>query len=347
MVEQQDEQSVSINDVEYYPVNHQIKESLRVQKTEYMRQQLRKRQEQEDALMVKLMQEQRIIDSMREQIDEKLEQSDEVTRFNQEMQKTLNKQVYELHGVSEDKIEGIQEYKNAYYRGCAFGLFLMSVALSIFAGVLHGFDSEICMFQLVYTGLEGALLAQDGKRWKIVDMLCKGLNLFLFPVMFVMFILHELDFLEYGLALPYVNIAAVVLAVLATASYFFHDPYRSAKENVKKARSHMEQIERQARKEVKKNTKQRAKEEKKEQKKMRKEEKREERRIRREGRFSLFRWLKNSWTSFLGLFSKKKAEEYNEIPEETEELEKESEDQEEEFKKQAEETEELKNESVV
>ena len=316
MAGQQDDQSVIINDVEYYPVNHQVKESMRVQKTEYMRQQLRKRQEQEDALMVRLMQEQRIIDSMREQIDDKLEQSDEVTRFNREMQEALNKQVYELHGVSEDKIEGIREYKNAYYRGCAFGLFFMSVALSVFAGVLHGFGSEICMLLLVYTGLEGALLAQERKRWKLVDMLCKGLYLLMFPVMFIMFILCELKFPQYELALPYVNLAAVIIVVLATVAYFFYDPYRSAKENVKRARSHMEQIERQARKEVKKNARQRAKEEKKEQKKKRKEEKREERRIRREGRFSLRRWLKNVWTSFLGVFSKKQEEVYEEPEEE-------------------------------
>ena len=44
-----EEQSISISEMEYLPVTKSVRESMRVQKTEYIRQQMRKRQEQEDA----------------------------------------------------------------------------------------------------------------------------------------------------------------------------------------------------------------------------------------------------------------------------------------------------------
>ena len=78
----EDEQSISINDMDYMPITKNIKESVRVQKTEYIRQQLKQRQEAEDALLVRLMQEQQVIDSLQGQIHENLEQTELSGKFN-------------------------------------------------------------------------------------------------------------------------------------------------------------------------------------------------------------------------------------------------------------------------
>lgn len=98
-----------------------------------------------------------------------------------------------MNGITEDKLKGMREYKNAYYQGCAFSLFLLSVVMIGICGVLHGFESQICLFMIACTGVEGALLAQDKWRNKLVNILCKLLYLMVFPVMMVIFVCYELN----------------------------------------------------------------------------------------------------------------------------------------------------------
>lgn len=275
-----EEQSISINDVEYLPVTRGIKESMRVQKTEYIRQQMRKRQEREDALMAQLLEEQRVIDGLQKRIDENLEQTEESGKYNKEFKESMNAQIYALHGISEDKLQGMREYKNAYYQGSAFSLFLLSAALILLCGALHGFQSEICVFMLAYTGIEGALLMQGEKRAKMLDWLCRVLYFLMFPVMMVMFVCYELGFAEYEKLLPYATVAGLLVLMLATVSFFLYSPYRGVKKNVREAKNHIEDIEKTARRQVRKNEKARIKEEKKTDRRLKKEDKRQERQIR-------------------------------------------------------------------
>ena len=303
------DQSISINDMEYLPVTKNVRESLRVQKTEYIRQQMRKRQEDEEAIMAQLLQEQRVIDSLQEQIHENLEQTEESSKYNREFKESMDAQIYALHGISGDKLEGMREYKNAYYQGSAFSLFLLSAALIVLCGLLHGFQSEICVFMLAYTGIEGALLAQEKKRWKVIDWLCKLLYLLMFPTMMVMFVCYELEYPEYGLFLPYATGAGIGILILATVSYFLYNPYRGEKKKVHEAKEHIEDIEKIARKEVLKNQKIRKKEEKKIHKQLQKEDKRQERLIRRDGRnFSIKAFFRRIWDKVTGVFRFRKEE---------------------------------------
>lgn len=287
-----EEQSISINDMEYLPVTKSIKESMRVQKTEYIRQQMRRRQENEDALMVQLLEEQRVIDGLQKKINDNLEQTEASSRYNQEFKESMNAQIYALHGISEDKLEGMREYKNAYYQGSAFSLFLLSAALIVLCGVLHGLQSEICVFMLAYTGIEGALLAQENKRPKIVDWLCKLLYLMMFPVMMIIFVCYELEYPEYDIFMPYATAAGVGVLVFATISYFLYSPYRNVRKRVREAKNHIEDIEKIAKKEVRKNQKTRVKEEKKFHKKLKKEDRQQERMLRTSERRAA---VKNFW----------------------------------------------------
>lgn len=275
-----EEQSISINDMEYLPVTKGVRESMRVQKTEYIRQQMRRRQENEDALMAQLLEEQRVIDGLQKKINENLEQTEEASKYNKEFQESMNAQIYALHGISEDKLEGMKEYKNAYYQGCAFSLFLLSAALIILCGALHGFASQICVFMLAYTGIEGALLTQENKRPKPVGWLCRLLYLLMFPVMMVLFVCYELKYPEYTIFMPYAVAAGIGVLIFATLSYFLYNPYRSIKKKVREAKNHIEDIEKIAKKEVRKNQKIHRKEEKKLHKQLAKEDRRQQRRIR-------------------------------------------------------------------
>ena len=281
------------------PEEKHLKESMRVQKTEYVRQQMIKRKEAEDALLLKLMEEQKVIDSLQKEIRDNLEQTEESSRYNQEVQEDINAQIYALHGISQDKIEGMREYKQAYYKGCACAMFFLSAALVILCGVLHGFQSEICIFMLSFTGMEGALLSQEKKRLKVLYYIGRLLYLLIFPVMLVMFVFYELKYPEYDMLLPYMVIAAVCILVLAAISSFLYNPYRSARKKVRDARDHIEDIEKSARKEVRKNKKSLKKELKKQSKRLKKEEKRLS--------------LKNPWQGIRGRFFGNKSEKVQEI----------------------------------
>jgi len=259
------------------PEEKYVKESMRIQKTEYVRQQMKKRKEAEDALLLKLIEEQRVIDSLQEEIRENLEQTEESSKYNQELKENINTQIYALHGISKDKLEGMREYRNAYYRGCACAMFFLSAALVVFSGALHGFQSEICMFLLSFTGMEGALLAQEKKRLRVLDFLFRLLYLLIFPVMLAMFVCYELKYPEYEWVLPYMAMAAAGILILAALSYFLYNPYRGAGKKARDARDHIEDIEKSARKEVRKNKRSLKRELKKQNRRIKKEEKRKNR----------------------------------------------------------------------
>ena len=196
-----------------------LKESLRIQKSQWIKEQIKRQREAEDAVLEQMIEEQRVIDGLNSDINENLDRTRESRKFNQEFQEKINTQIYEMNGITEDKLKGMREYKNAYYQGCAFSLFLLSVVMIGICGVLHGFESQICLFMIACTGVEGALLAQDKWRNKLVDILCKLLYLIVFPVMMVIFVCYELKYPEYDLFLPYFAMGIVVVLIIGTAAF--------------------------------------------------------------------------------------------------------------------------------
>ena len=252
---------------------NELGESLRVQKSEWIKEQIRRKREAEDLILEQMIQEQRVIDRMNQDINENLDRTKESRKFNQDFQEKLNSQIYEMNGITEDKLQGMHEYKNAYYRGCAFSLFLLSIVMIAICGILHGFDSQICLFMIACTGVEGALLAQAKGRRSFIGILCKLLYLLILPVMMVIFVCFELQYPEYELFLPYCAMGAVVVLIVGTAAYFLYDPYRQDKKRLRSAKDYIAEVEKIAKKEVRKNQKLRVKEEKKNQKLLLKEEK--------------------------------------------------------------------------
>ena len=261
-----------------------LTESLRVRKIGYMKQQVERQRAAEDLLTEQIMEEQRILDETLGEIDDQIACTEKSRKYNREMQEELNARVYGMHGISGDKIQGMQESKSAYYRGCAFSLFFLSVVLTLLCGFLHGFSADVTLFMLCYTAIEGALLAKDEKRSRWLAFLCRVLYLLMFPAMMVLFVCYELGYPEYGQFLPFMTAGGIVIVILAVASVFLYDPYRKDKKRLRTARNYMSDIEKLARKEINKNRKIRDREEKKEQKKKLREKRREERKQKREER---------------------------------------------------------------
>lgn len=260
------------------------KESLRVQKTAYLRQQLAKQREEQDALLGQLMQEQRLIDSLRENIHGDMEWMEESRRYNEELKESLDEQIYALHGISRDKLEGMRQYGNACFRGCAAALFALSAALTVFSGIYYGPQEQFFLLMLACTALEGTLLAGQGRRLRFLDGICCFLFILIFPAMLFLFICHELEYPLYALCFPYMVYSVAGVCALATLSYFLYNPYRNVKKKLRRARSQIGEIEKQAGRQVRQNRKSRQKEELRIRKKKNRQERRRQSQMERKER---------------------------------------------------------------
>lgn len=242
------------------PEEDVAKENLRVRKTAYIKELVERQRAAEDARLEQLLMEQKVIEDLRASSDDKMCQTEETRKYNREFQEHLNMQVFMAHGITEDKLMGMETYKNALYRGAAAVLFLLSLMLTVLCGVLHGSSSNICLVMFSCTAVEGALLGRRQKGG--LDMVCKILYILIFPAMFFLFVCYELGDAAYGLALPYIAIVGSFITVFAVMSYFLYNPYRPEKKKMRDAKSRIRDIEKTAEKEIRKNRKVKQKEEK-------------------------------------------------------------------------------------
>ena len=242
-----------------------------------------KRQSEIEKLRARrIRQEQEYIDQMSLSVESHLRATKEEQQYNEQFEERIRTEIYRMHGISEDKLQGMTEYRNAWYQGTAFALFFLSIVLIAICGVLHGFGSEICIFMAFYTAIEGALLSNGRKQSLFFTVLTKGVYLLLFPVMLVTFTCYELGFEEYALLVPVFTVAGVVVLMIGALSYFLYDPYRVDRRNRKKANRYIVEIEKAALKEVRLKEKAFAKQEKKQAKLTQKQEKRQEKLTQKE-----------------------------------------------------------------
>lgn len=241
-------------------------ENIRIQRKKWIQEELERRYQGEQQVLAQLMAEQEIIDGLNSDIDAGLERFEEGRKYNAELTQKLSGQVYALHGLTADKLQGMREYKNAYYKGIALGMFFLSVLLTVLCGLLHGVTAQITIFSAFVTGAEGTLLTREADRGRVLDFLCRTLYVLLFPMMLSAFSLYELKHPWYGLLLPYFVIATGIVLVLGTVSFFVYTPYRDDKKHACAARNTLKDIEKMAARAVRKNQKLRKKAEEQEEK---------------------------------------------------------------------------------
>ena len=256
----------------------------RIGKVRKLEEEVRRQNELEQLRARRIRKEQEYIEQMSKAVEDHLRNTREEQRYNEEFERLIRKDVYQMHGISEDKLQGMTEYRNAWYQGTAFGMFFLSLILTGICGYLHGFGSELCIFMAFYTAIEGTLLTNGKKQHTIWEVMTKILYLLLFPAMLMVFVCYELEFTEYGLIVPVLTIAGVVILVLGAVSYFLYDPYRQDRKNHKKANRYIRDIEKAAVKEVELEEKALAKQARKQEKLELKEEARQERAAKRRER---------------------------------------------------------------
>lgn len=247
----------------------------RIGKVLKLQEEARRQNEIEKLRSKRIRQEQEYINKMSLTVEEHLRETKEEQRYNEEFEERIRYEVYRMHGISEDKLQGMTEYRRAWYQGAAFALFFLSLVLIVLCGVLHGFGSEICIFMAFYTAIEGALLSNGRKQALFFEIITKVLYLALFPTMMVAFVCYELGFEEYAFLVPIFTVVGVVVLIIGAISYFIYDPYRMDRKNRKKANSYIKEIERAALKEVRLKEKAFAKQEKKKEKHSEKEAERQ------------------------------------------------------------------------
>ena len=256
----------------------------RIGKVMRLEEEVQRQSEIEKLRSRRIRQEQEYIDRMSLSVENHLRNTKEEQRYNEQFEERIRTEVYRMHGISEDKLQGMTEYRNAWYQGTAFAMFFLSLVLIAICGILHGFGSEICIFMAFYTAIEGALLSNGRKQSLFFTVLTKGVYLLLFPVMLVTFTCYELGFEEYALLVPVFTVAGVVVLMIGALSYFLYDPYRVDRRNRKKANRYIVEIEKAALKEVRLKERAFAKQEKKQAKFTRKEEARAQKKAERDER---------------------------------------------------------------
>ena len=256
----------AVHNVEPVNEHKDINESERIQRAEWIHDQVKLQREREDETWEKIMEEQKLITERMRSIDDDISRNRELERYHEGCLEDITDQVYSLHGVTTDKLEGMTRYKNAKFQGEATVVFVMSIMIADIAAYAYGVTSQVCMFMLLCIGAEGALLSGPHKKRNLLGGIFR--TLFFVPV--ILMAAEVISFKYYENYYEYVTmigeVAAILLVVIGTATYFLYNPYRKDKKYVKEAQADLKELHKAARKSVRKNQKLRMKNEAKDQK---------------------------------------------------------------------------------
>lgn len=180
----------------------------------------------------------RFLSSVKDNYDDAKRQKAENDAFEEQ----IRMQVYGMHGISKDKLEGMNQRSIAWYQGAAFAFFVLSCALIFLTGYFYGFSDSLTLFCAFYTAIEGTLLTNGKRSFFVMYFLTKLLYLLLFPSMLFMFLLRQLDYSRYRTMIPYFALAGVVILIIGALTYFTYNPYREDKKKQKQADHYLKKM---------------------------------------------------------------------------------------------------------
>ena len=77
----------------------------------------------------KIQVEQEYVNQMIENVERHLASTREEERLNSEFERKIQTEIYRMHGISEDKLEGMEERDNAIFQGIALATFIISILI--------------------------------------------------------------------------------------------------------------------------------------------------------------------------------------------------------------------------
>jgi hypothetical protein len=228
--------------------------------------------------------EQDYVSKMLESIEKSLKNEKDAQRQNDLFEERIRTDVYRMHGLSEDKLQGMSERRIAWIQGTAFALFFLSCVMVILCGALHGFGDSLTLFAAFFTAIEGTLLTNGKRRFKVVSGLIGFLYLILFPIILFMFVCREESFAQYDFLLSVFSIAGLAILVAGSVSYFMYNPYQEDARALKQANRYLKKMEKAASSDVRLREKTLEKEKKQEEKEAEKERRQKEKAAEKERR---------------------------------------------------------------
>ena len=173
------------NETTVLPENPEIMvKNPRIGKVRKLEEEVRRQNELEQLRTKRIRKEQEYIEQMSKAVEDHLRNTREEQRYNEEFERLIRKDVYRMHGISEDKLQGMTEYRNAWYQGTAFGMFFLSLILTGLAflffldsaghrqiyncrGLRHCVEG-LCELALL---VRGSILVDDTVRSSLIDLL--------------------------------------------------------------------------------------------------------------------------------------------------------------------------------
>ena len=222
----------------------------KINKVMKLQQEIQRQNDLEKLRERRIMQQQEYIDKLLHSVEVTMKSTETERQFNEQFEEQVRGQIYQMHGISQDKLEGMQEARRAWYQGAAFSLFFLSLVLFGISGILDGFGSGLNLFIAFYTAIEGTLLTNERKQNAGLNIVVKVLYLLLFPVMLGMFVCAQLGYPEYELCLPYFTTGGVLVLMLGAVFYFIYDPYRLDRKSKRKADKYILGMEKAALKDI-------------------------------------------------------------------------------------------------
>lgn len=228
--------------------------------------------------------EQDYVSKMLESIEKSLKNEKDAQRQNDLFEERIRTDVYRMHGLSQDKLQGMSERRIAWIQGTAFALFFLSCVMVILCGALHGFGDSLTLFAAFFTAIEGTLLTNGKRRFKAVSGLIGFLYLILFPIILFMFVCREENFAQYDFLLSVFSIAGLAILVAGSVSYFMYNPYQEDARALKQANRYLKKMEKAASSDVRLREKSLEREKKQEEKEAEKERRQKEKAAEKERR---------------------------------------------------------------
>ena len=104
------------NETTVLPENPEIMvKNPRIGKVRKLEEEVRRQNELEQLRTKRIRKEQEYIEQMSKAVEDHLRNTREEQRYNEEFERLIRKDVYRMHGISEDKLQGMTEYRNAWY----------------------------------------------------------------------------------------------------------------------------------------------------------------------------------------------------------------------------------------
>lgn len=101
----------------------------KINKVMKLQQEIQRQNDLEKLRERRIMQQQEYIDKLLHSVEATMKSTETERQFNEQFEEQVRGQIYQMHGISQDKLEGMQEARRAWYQGAAFSLFFLSLVL--------------------------------------------------------------------------------------------------------------------------------------------------------------------------------------------------------------------------